>query len=70
MIKIICETWYSNSIIIKEMIYKSFRVTGLVNKLDHSEDNLFTFWKNMQTEVPLIDDDLEKDYNYVKILMF
>lgn len=64
MIKIICETWYNDNIISEDMIYKSFRSTGLGNKLDHSEDNLFTSWKNMQTEVPLIDDDLEKDYKY------
>ena len=57
MIKIICETWYDNSIISKDMVYKSFKTTWLANKLDHNEDNLFSSWKNLQTEVPLIDDD-------------
>ena len=46
------------------LVYKSFRTTGLSNKLVHSKDNLFGSWKNMETEVPFIDDDLENYYKY------
>ncbi len=64
MIKFICDTWYSENIITKDMIRKSFKITGLTNKLDHSEDCLFQAWSKMKEEVPLIDDDLQEDYNF------
>ena len=35
------------------MIRKSFKITGLTNKLDHSEDSLFQAWSKMKEEVPL-----------------
>ena len=38
----ICSIWNDPNIITKELIYKSFRCTGIANKLDSSEDNLFT----------------------------
>lgn len=41
MKKFICDTWYSVIIISKEIIWKSFKVTRLTNKFDHSEDSLF-----------------------------
>ena len=62
MIQFICDTWYDDHIITKEIIYKSFRVTVIGNKLDHSEDGLFPAWKKMEEEVPFIEDDLEIDY--------
>ena len=64
MIKFICDTWNSDIVISKEIIWKSFKVTGLTNKFDHSEDSLFKAWSNMEKEVPLIEDDLENDYNF------
>ena len=64
MIKFICDTWYSDIIISKVIIWKNFKVTVLTNKFDNSEDSLFTAWSNMEKEVPLIDDDLENDYNF------
>ena len=48
------------------MIYKSFRVTGIGNKLDHSEDGLFSVWKKMEEEAPFIEDDLEIDYQFTE----
>ena len=45
MIEFVCDVWYNNDIISKELIYKSFRVTGIANNLNHSEDNLFIAWK-------------------------
>ena len=45
------------------MIYNSFRVTGIANNLNHSEDKLFTSWKKMENENAIIDNDLENDYS-------
>jgi len=64
MIKFICDTWYSDIIISKVIIWKNFKVTVLTNKFDYIEDSLFTAWSNMEKEVPLIDDDLENGYNF------
>ncbi len=64
MIKFIWDTWYSDIIISKGIIWKSFKFTGLTNKFDHSEDSLFKAWRSMEKEVPLIDDALETDYNF------
>ena len=44
------------------MIYKSFRETGIANKFDRTEDNLFEAWTKMKNEVPLIEVDLEEDF--------
>lgn len=60
MIDLIINTWYDNNIITKDIIYKSFRVTGIANNLDHSEDSLFGAWTKMKEEKPLIDNDLEE----------
>ena len=42
MIQFISDNWYDDNIIIKEMIYKNFKVTNIGNKFDHSEDDLFS----------------------------
>ncbi len=42
MIEFICVVWYNDSIISKDVIYKSFRATGIANYFDHSEDYLFS----------------------------
>ena len=49
------------------MIYNSFRYTGIVNSLNHSEDQLFSSWSRMKEEKPLIENDLEKDYQLMII---
>jgi hypothetical protein len=61
MIQYICDVWYDDNIINKDMIYNSFRETGIGNKLDRSEDNLFNVWPKMKNEIPLIETDLEND---------
>ena len=43
----ICKIWQNEKIITQEMIYKSFRCTGIANNLNRSEDYLFTAWKQM-----------------------
>ena len=48
------------------MIYHSFRETGIANKLNHSEDELFTSWKKTENEMLLINNDLENDYSFDK----
>ena len=62
MIQCICDIWYDEKIISKEMVYKSFRETGIGNKLDRTEDPLFGVWAKMKNEIPLIETDLEDDY--------
>ena len=37
----ICDVWYDSHIITQDIIYKSFLVTGIANRLDKSEDYLF-----------------------------
>ena len=59
MIDWICKIWQNEKIITQEMIYKSFRCTGIANNLNRSEDYFFTAWKHMQEEVPLIEDIYE-----------
>ena len=54
MIEYICDIWYDDKIITKEIIYKSFRATGIAHKLDKSEDYLFTSWARMKEDNPLI----------------
>ena len=63
MIQFICEIWYDDKIITKEIIYKSFRATGIANNLNKSEDYLFTSWARMKEDNPLIEDDLENYFN-------
>ena len=64
MIDMVCEIWYNSDIITSEMIYNSFRYTGIANALNHSEDNLFNSWQRMKDEKPLIDNDLENDFDF------
>ena len=63
MIDFICTIWYDMNKITKDMIYNSFRATGIANKINHSEDHLFSAWKKMESENPLLEDDLENDYH-------
>ena len=46
MIDWICKIWQNEKIITQEMIYKSFRCTGIANNLNRSEDYFFTAWKH------------------------
>ena len=51
-----------DNLITKDMVYKSFRVTGIPNKLDRSDDTLFEAWGKMKNKMPVIETDLEDDY--------
>ena len=45
IIDFVYEAWYNKNIITKEMILKSFKITGLSNKIDSSENCLFEVFK-------------------------
>ena len=62
MIAFICDTWYDNNVITNDIVYKSFRVTGIANKLDHSEDNIFKAWSQMKKKQPFINNDLKEEF--------
>ena len=64
----ICSVWNNDEIISRELIYNSFRCTGIGNNLNGSEDHMFTAWKHMQEEKPLIDDDICEILNEKEIL--
>ena len=59
MIEYICDAWYDSHIITQDIIYKSFHVNGIANRLDKSKDYLFTSWARMKDDNPLIENDLE-----------
>ena len=62
MIEYICDVWYDSHIITQDIIYKSFRETGIANRLGKSEDYLFTSWARMKDDNPIIENDLEKTF--------
>ena len=64
----VCSVWNNDEIISRELIYNSFRCTGIGNNLNGSEDHMFTAWKHMQEEKPLIDDDICEILNEKEIL--
>ena len=63
MIGYIRDVWYDKNIIIEEIIYKSFRVTGIANKLDHFARYFFSSWKKMKEENHLIKNNMEKIFD-------
>ena len=62
MIDFIVSIWYDNEIITKELVYNSFRTTGIANKLDRSDDGLYKAWSQIKEEIPIIDNNLEESY--------
>ena len=62
MIDFIVKVWYDDEIIAKQKVYKSFRITGIERKLDHSEDYLCQPWSKIIKEKPLFEYDLEDSY--------
>ncbi len=52
MIDFIVSVWFDNEIITKEIVYNSFRTTGISNKLNRSEDGLFKVWSKIKEEIP------------------
>ena len=56
----ITKVWLDPNLIKKEMIYNSFRYTGIAKALNGKEDNLFNAWKKMEEGNPLIENDIEE----------
>ena len=56
----ISEVWWDNNLITPFMIQNSFKVTGLINKIDRSENDLFTGFKKIRKEIIIRDDEMEK----------
>ena len=54
MIDWIVEVWDDSKVITKELVYNSFRCTGIGNSLNREEDSKFTAWRKMKTEMPII----------------
>jgi hypothetical protein len=60
IIEFIYNVWYDNNIIVRDIIYNSFRCTGIDNKINGMEDSLFSAWNKMKDEKPLIVNDFEQ----------
>ena len=73
IIDFVYDVWYNKNIITKEMIIKSFKITGLSNKIDSSENYLFEVFKwlderkvdKIEVDKNVSDSDLEinSDFN-------
>ena len=63
-----CSVWNNKEIISSGIIYNNFRCTGIGNNLKISEDHIFSAWKHMKKENPLIDDDICEILNENEIL--
>ena len=61
LINWVAETWWDDNLINPFLIKNSFKVTGLSNNLDGSEDELFTGFKRLKELVVVEDDDYEKN---------
>ena len=48
----ITKVWCDPNFITKEMLYNSFRYTGIANVLNGKEDNFFNAWKKMEEGNP------------------
>ena len=57
IINSICETWYSETIITKNVIISSFKVCGLSNIKDGSEDKLIIFFEFLKNKIDDINDE-------------
>ena len=63
----ISETWYSETIITKNVIINSFKVCGLSNKTDGSEDKLINFFEFLKKKIDDINDEEEYLNRIIKI---
>ena len=62
------DNWWDNNLINPYIIKNCFIITGLSNKLDDSEDELFTGFKRLKEFVVVDGDDYEKQwYDRLKI---
>lgn len=53
-----------DKIISNKLVYKSFWTKGINNNLDSKEDYSFSSLKKMNNELPKIENNLDKDYEY------
>ena len=58
----ICETWYNETIITKNVIINSFKVCGLSNKIDGSEYKLIKCFDFLKNKI----DDINDEEEYLK----
>ena len=61
MIYWVAEIWWDNNLISPDIIKNSFKVTGLSNKLDGRENELFTGFKRLEEIIVVEDDEYEKN---------
>ena len=59
LLKQINDCWYDSNILKKEMIVKSFLVTGISNKLDGTEDDEFQVFNKIQ-DISIVKNDFNK----------
>ena len=62
----ICETWYNETIITKNVIISSFKVCRLSNKTDGSEDKLIKYFDFLKNKIDDINDEEEYLKEYVE----
>ena len=60
IINLVGQTWYNDNIITKDIIFKSFKVCGLSNKTNGSEDNLIKISEFLKNKVNEIDGQEEE----------
>ena len=61
LINWVAEIWWDNNLISPDIIKNSFKVTGLSNNLDGSENDLFTGFKRLEEIIVVEDDEYEKN---------
>ena len=61
LINWVAEIWWDNNLISPDIIKNSFKVTGLSNNLDRSENDLFTGFKRLEEIIVVEDDEYEKN---------
>ena len=68
-IKWVDEIWYSDSIITNEMIFNSFKFSGISSSLDGSEDDEFRGYEHLEKGNEIVelenDEALDQDDDYV-----
>ena len=64
LVSILEKVWYDPNLLTSEMIKKSFKICGISNSLDGSEDNFFKWPKEIN---PSELNEIENDSNYNQI---
>ena len=61
--------WYDDKLITKSMIYNSFKICGLSNKTDGSEDNLIKINDFLKNKIIEINEEEEEYKNTIQSKM-